>query len=642
MKKKNDKPVIRTINLKLEPKDDVFNYFDDYINFYSLVHDTAVNRYIQSGQLKPLGIKGAMKDYLNPAQKEEFRKELRDLGCSGTFIDLAIGKSGASAYYKTQLKKARKDILFRDSKIRKLESESPNLLKLRSVWYPPINDAHGECAMCGKKGEMTNKSNEFDEYLCDVCFMDFRKFRQDLKFIQRRYISKFFFLCKKIAEENEISQSLRKLLEKYSAPNVILKNTVTDKAGMKKFNVKIDWDNKTVSMKTHSGETMQTEFLGENYYSNFPQYGYMAGTNKFKKLITDFLNKGGYPSLLRHRENGQTDFYLSIPTHYPAPQTKLPVRGYIIVSARSVLLYINRKIEFIKLNKIYFKKWLFESKRAKISKINDELLLFEWNQVGKYNRKLLKNLKNKLGFVWGEKEKPEVIKSEDGKTIRISAENVTAEISLDHNGETAILTSNNGDKRTLYVVETQSKTEKYTVLKIYLQKPVPMPRKYSEGNLQKYIKHQNQITARIIIEKIKPELPENSGVVLIDYLYLHSEGEGVVTPISTLNNQIKNMLQYEGIYAGSINWTRLKKLVCLECNNTLEKAENRYIIRDILLSNINSWICDCNHTNKINNPLIVVAKNMENNVEELLKPLTNKEKTEGELLEAERIPVLPA
>lgn len=640
MKKSNDETVIRTINLKLKPTDESLKYFNNYINFYSILHDTAVNRYIQSGQLQPLGIKGAMKDYLNPAQKEEFRKELRELGCSGTFIDLAIGQSGAASYYKTQLKKAKKDIIFRDSKIRNIESESPNLLKLRSVYYPPINDAHGECAMCGKKGEMTNKSNEFEEYLCDVCFMDFRKFRQDLKFIRRRYISKFFFLCKKIAEDHEISQSLRKLLEKYSAPNVILKNTITDKAGIKKFTVKIDFDNKTVSMKTHSGETMQTEFLGENYYNNFPKYGYMADTNKFKKLITNFLNNGGYPSLLRHRENGQTDFFLSIPTHYPAPQIKLPVRGYILVSARSILLYINGKIEFFKLNKIYFKKRIFESKRAKISKFNDGLLLFEWNQVGRYNRKLLKNLKNKLGFIWS--EEPEVIKSEDGKTIRISTENVTAEISLDNNGDTAILTSGNGDKRTLYVVETQSKTENYTTLKIYLQKPVPMPRKYSEGNLQKYIKHQNQITARIIIEKIKPELPENSGVVLIDYTYLHSEGEGVVTPITTLNTQIKNMLEYEGIYGGSVQWTRLKKLVCPECNNTLEKAEDRYIIRDILLSNINSWICDCNFNNRINNPLIVVAKNMENNIEILLKPLTNKEKTEGEELEAERVPLLLA
>ena len=640
MKKKSK--VIRTINLKLKPKDDAFNYYDDYINFYSLLHDAAVNKYTQSGQLKPLGIKGAMMDYLNPAQKEEFRRELRDLGCSGTFIDLAIGKSGASAYYKAQLKKAKYDIIFRDAKIRKLESKSPNLLKLRSVYYPKINDAHGECAMCGKKGDMTNKSNEFDEYLCDVCFMDFRKFRQDLKFIRRRYISKFFFLCKKIAEEHEISQSLRKLLEQYSAPNVSLKNTTTDKAGIKKFTVKINWNKKTVSMKTHSGKIMHAEFLGENYYTNFPKYGYLADTNKFRKLITDFLNKGGYPSLLRHRENGRTDFYLSIPTHYPAPQSKLPVRGYILVSARSILLYINGKIEFFKLNKIYFKKRLFESKREKISKINEDLLLFEWGQVGRYNRKLLKNLKNKLGFIWGEKEKPEVIKSEDGKTIRVSGENVTAEISLDDNGETAILTSGNGDKRTLYAIETTSKTEKYTTLEIYLQKPVPMPRKYSEGNLLKYIKHQNQITARIITEKIKPELRENSGVVLIDYTYLHSEGEGVVTPITSLNTQIKNMLQYEGIYGGSVPWTRLKELICPGCQNTLEKAEDRYIIRDILLSNINSWICECNIKNKINNPLVVVAKNMENNIEELLKPPTNKEKTEGELLEAEWIPVLPA
>lgn len=641
MKKKKNKPVIRTINLKLKPiDDDALNYYNDYIDFYSIVHDAAVNKYTQSGQLKPLGIKGAMKDYLNPAQKEEFRKELRDLGCSGTFIDLAIGKSGASAYYQAQLKKAKKDIIFRDSKIRKIESKSPNLLKLRSVYFPKINDARGECAMCGKKGDMTNKSNECEEYLCDVCFMDFRKFRQDLKFIRRRYISKFFFLCKKIAEEHEISQSLRKLLEQYSAPNVSLKNTVTDKAGIKKRTVKINWDNKTVSMKTHSGKIMQAEFLGENYYTNFPQYGYMADTNKFKKLITDFINKGGYPSLLRHRENGQTDFYLSIPTHYPAPQTKLPVRGYILVSARSILLYINGKIEFFKLNKIYFKKRIFESKRAKISKFNDELLLFEWNQVGKFNGKLLKNLKNKLDFVWG--EKPEVIKSDDGKTIRISSENVTAEISLDDNGDTAILTSGNGDKRTLYAVETMSKDEKYTTLKLYLQKPVPMPRKYSEGNLLKYIKHQNQITARIITEKIKPELPENSGVVLIDYTYLHSEGEGIVTPIVSLNGQIKNMLQYEGIYVGSVSWTRLKELICPGCQNTLEKAEDRYIIRDILLSNTNSWICECNFNNGINNPLIVVAKNMESNIEELLKPLTVKEKVEGEELEAERVPLLLA
>lgn len=638
-----DKPLIRTINLKLIPTEDDAKLLDDYIDYFTLLHDTAVNRYIESGRLKPLGIEGAKMNYLNKAEKKEFREGFSRMGCSGTFIDLAIGQSGAEAYYKAMLNKARRDIKFIDKQIIILETESPALLNPKSTWFNKVNDRRGTCTMCGKTGDMPYQSNETehkDEFLCDVCVLDYFRLREQISSL-RRYVRRFYAVCKKITEEKEVSKSLMRLLDEHTGAPITVNNTITNKALIKKFTLKIDFENKTASIKTRTGQTIHVKFNGEDYYTEYPQYGHDSKTNKFKKLITDFLEKGGYPSILRKGNNGISEFYLSIPTHYPAPVEKLPVCGHVIISNRSVVIQINGKPTFIKLYKIYMKKRIFEAKRSEIDRQNDELLLFEWNQVPKRNRKLLKNLKKKLGYDWC--VDADVSMSEDSKKITVYSEKESLEIAI-KDGKTATLTASTGDKRTLYIEEVPSRDKKYLRINIYLQQPIPMPKKYSQCNLAHYIRHQNQVTARLVVEKVKEKLAElgkDASVALIDYTYLHTEGEkNVVTPIVLLNTQIKNMLEYDGIHGGDIPWMRLKKLVCPHCNREFGRSENRLIIRDILISKINSWVCDCGH--KINNSLIAVCRNIDANIEDLLKPPTSKDKKEGETIEREQVPVLSA
>jgi len=646
MANNKDKPLIRTINIKLVSTEDDAKFLNDYIDYFTLLHDAAVNRYTRSGQLKPLGIEGAKMNYLNKTEKKEFRDEFSRMGCSGTFIDLAIGQSGAEAYYKAKLNKARRDTKFIDKQIKKMETENPNLLKPKSIWFNKVNNKRGTCTICSKTGDMPRQSNQpeyKDEYLCDVCEPDFFRFHQQIRSLMR-YVRRYYEVCKKITEEKEVSESLMRLLDKYTgAPSIPLKNTITNKALIKKNTLKIDFENKTASIKTRNGHAIQVKFNGEGYYTDFPRYGYNSDINKFKKLISNFLQAGGYPSILRKTgANGINAFFLSIPTHYPAPLEKLPVCGHIIISNRSVVIYINGKPTFIKLYRVYMKKRIFEAKRSEIDGHNDELLLFEWNQVPKRNRKLLRNLKKKLGYDWCEDTNSNVSISDNGKKININSGKESLEIAINDNGTTAELTASNGDMRTLYIEEIPSRDETYIKANIYLQPPIQMPIKYSEGNLAHYIRHQNQVTARLIVEKVKEKLAElgkNVSIALIDYTYLHTEGEkNVVTPITNLNTQIKNMLQYDGIYGGDIPWTRLKKITCPHCNREFEKSENRLIIRDILISKINSWVCDCDH--RINNPLIAVCRNINTNIEELLKPLTSKDKKEGEISEREQVPVL--
>ena len=123
-------------------------------------------------------------------------------------------------------------------------------------------------------------------------------------------------------------------------------------------------------------------------------------------------------------------------------------------------------------------------------------------------------------------------------------------------------------------------------------------------------------------------LSNEGSVVLVDYTHIHPEGEGIV-PMISLNDQIKNMLKYDSIYRGSINWRNLKVLVCPICHKELPERDNkRYFIRDIFLSKWNSWICEeDNCKKKINNALIGVARHvMTCDMEDLLK--TKKEKEE--------------
>jgi hypothetical protein len=255
----------------------------------------------------------------------------------------------------------------------------------------------------------------------------------------------------------------------------------------------------------------------------------------------------------------------------------------------------------------------------------------------------LLNLKNKLGYDWLNERDVSVRKSEDDNRVIIVDENNghgTIEISLDREAGTASLVASDGSSHTLYIVQHKREGETgYSVTDLYVGEPVNMPKKYSDGNLLNYIEHKNKEVARQVVEEAKLMLSENGSgngsVVLIDMTYMHTQGEGVV-PMIALNGQIMNMLKYDSIYKGSVYWGRLKELTCPNCGTVLqEKSENRYIIRDILFSNITSWVCEeDNCDNKINNPLIAVARHiMSSDIEDLLKKPTKKETKDDKIEE---------
>lgn len=252
---------------------------------------------------------------------------------------------------------------------------------------------------------------------------------------------------------------------------------------------------------------------------------------------------------------------------------------------------------------------------------------------------LLKNLNEKLGYDWV--REATVTKPEDGK-ILISEGNNLIEMTL-ASDEKTVQFKDNSTTKTFYVIgkEEVHKSLGLRCKDVCLQEPELLPNKFLEGRLLKYINHKNKVIARRTVETVKVMLKgdANASVVVMDYTHMHTESDaGVTVPIVSLNQQITNMLRYDGIYRGTekkglgINWTKLKKLRCPHCHEELdERAENRLIIRDIMINNITDW--DEIHTcqvKKINNPLIAVARNIvDGRIEELLKPATKKD-TEGE------------
>lgn len=390
MSKRKDNYPIRTINLKLIPNIEQEQGLDDYIDNFSSHHDEAMNRFLFSGRTEafPKGTKGVTGCFLNPAEKAMLWKDLGQTGSSGTFIDLAAGSS-ASADFKARLKKVRKELKAKDNEIRKLETENPALLKPTSVWFQEIGMSKrvtSKCVMCGEKGKHLYKSDETEESICDVCALDFFRFHKEIKTLRRHAVTDYY-LCKKICEEENVSKSLKKIIERFQAPLEKLSGTSTDKAMYKKGAVKIDFDTKTATLqlrkKLDGGiPKIEVKFLGEGYYLDYPHYGYQSDQNKFKNLILDFLKNGGYPNIFRRIVMGKKEYFLSIPTHYPVSEVQKPVKGCILVSNRSILVYTKDAAPaFIKLYKPYMRKRIKHAKGDKVKDHNKNLYLFNWESV---------------------------------------------------------------------------------------------------------------------------------------------------------------------------------------------------------------------------------------------------------------------
>ena len=624
----------RSINLKLDPvklsKENAEKLDEDIEKFRNL-HDFGVNRYVR------------LPDQKTKTLNEEAKKLRKELQVpdyiSGTFVDNAIGARGAQSYVNSMKDMAIIDILRRDTEIKKIEKDNPNLIKLKSVWFNPVKNAFGICTMCGRDGKIVCRANEpeyKDEQLCEVCEVDFFVWREPLKTIKRKYILRNYSLCKGIASKYELSQGFLKEIARFEKPIEVFRKTVSNKFKIKEGQLKIDWETRNATVKLSTGEWIEVEFSGDYYYKNFPKYGLDSDNLKFKKLATDYLNNGGYSFLIRKIKDGNKEYYLSIPTRYPM-KNKEKIEGCILVSQRRVLLYINGTAKFIELYNPYLKKRIYGGKQKEIQKQNDNLHMCDWNRIPKKNHMFLVSLKKQLGFNWINEHEVTVTKSEDGNKVVVKDDNdknKVIEISINRDTMTAELRSDD-ISQTLYIIEREKKLDeeedKYIRTDLYIEPKIPMPKKYSGGNLMKYTRHNSKEIARRTVEEAKRMLNQEGSVVLVNYTGIHPEGEAII-PMISLNDQIKNMLKYDSIYGGSINWGRLKMLTCPICHKVLPERDNdkRYFIRDIFLSNWNFWICEEDYCmKKINNSLIGVAKCiMNNDIKELLKPPTKKEREE--------------
>lgn len=514
--------------------------------------------------------------------------------------------------------------------------------------------------MCGREGKIFWQHNEqeYNESLCEVCAVDFFAYRKPLATLNRNDKTNYF-LCKDLASKEQLSKGLLKEINRFDKLIDPFKGTVSNKFKLKGGQWNMDFETKKITITLSNLDKIQVPFSGgDYYYNNFPKYGLDSDIFKFRKLMEDHISRKGYASIIRINKGGINSYYLSIPTHYPMQDRELKVEeieGCILISQRKVLLYINGKAKFIELYNPYLKKRIYGNKTKEIQQENADLCICDWNRIPKKNHMLLLNLKKKLGFDWVNDHDVTVIKSEDDNRVIIKDDYNDRMIEISINRDTGI-----GELRLeedghshisliLNIVERKKNLEKTKVVNqinlintdknkynkqqstvrrtdIYLGPQIPMPKKYSDGNLLKHIRHKNKETARQIVEEAKKML--NGGtVVLIDYKGMHPEGESIV-PIGSLKDQINNMLRYDSIYGGSIYWGHLKVLTCPNCHKVLpEKKANRLIIRDIFLSDMTEWECEEDHCNKkINSPLIAVARHiMTGDMKEFLKKPTKKD-----------------
>jgi hypothetical protein len=655
---------IRTINIKLENTEELAQKFDENIEAFSELTDIGVNRYANLEEYTKENI---------TQEAKNMRKELKKEGVrSGTFVDLAIGRKGAESHFNTIRKMAREDIRHRNKELKKIEKENPNLLKLKNVYFPPVKNMSGVCTMCGREGRVFYKGVEpqYEEYLCEVCAVDFFIYREPLKTLNR-HIKKNYPLCKELLSEEkfDLSEGLKREISRIGKKKEDYKKTVSNKFKIKKNQLKMEFDPNFATITLMDGSKPRVGFTGDYYINKFPKYGKFNDVN-FRKLIEDHLKGGGYSFLIRRTKvDGSKEYYLSIPTHYPMinKEKKIEfIKGCILVSQRRVLIYIKDHAKFIELYNPYLKKRKFEKKQKEIQQENADLCLCDWNKIPEKNHKFLINLREKLGFDWVKEYDVTVSKSEDTNRVWIQDDsNIKRkiEIILDKEKGLAELNGSDGTSHKLFIVERKKKLDKkekdtrvdrvsgeikdkYRKMELYVSPQIPLPKKYAHGNLLKHIRHKNKETARKVVEEAKKLLAgdiENSSIVLVDYTKLHTEKEAIV-PITSLNDQIRNMLMYDSIYAGSINWNHLKILHCPVCGEELdEKSKGRVAdkgrlhIRDILLSGTNTWICEneiCKR--KINSPLIAIARNiMRGNMKKFLEKYKKKsgEDEENEVIE---------
>ncbi len=631
---------IRTINIKLDHTEEQIKFLNKDIELFSFLHDIGVNRYARLPDTT----------YANRREEaKKLRKELVTPELTGTFVDLAIGERGADSHFRTLRKMAMKDIFYRDRELKKIEKENPNLLKLESIWFNPVKNVYGKCTMCDREGKIFWQHNEveYNENLCEVCAVDFFTYRKPLATLNRNDKTNYF-LCKDLVvskNKDKLSKALLKEINRFD--NIIdpFKGTVTNSFKLKGGQWKMNFETKKANITLSNLDKIEIPFSGDHYYNNFPKYGLFADTYKFRKLIEDHISRKGYANIIRTNKDGKNSYFLSVPTHYPLQDRELKIgeiEGCILISQRRVLIYINGKAKFIQLYNPYLKKRIYGNKSKDIQKKNAELCICDWNTIPKKNHMLLINLKNKLGFDWINAHDVIVTKSDDDNKIIVKDDYNDRMIEMSINRDTgfgelkfiedghshiSIILHIVERKKILDEINKDKDKNKYRKLDIYLGPQIPIPKKYSGGNLLKHIMHKNKEIARNIVEETK-KLLNGGTVVLVDYKGMHPEEKGII-PMGSLNDQINNMLKYDSIYGGSVYWGNLKVLTCPNCHTVLpERDGTRLIIRDIFLSDMNDWICEENQCKiKINSPLLAVARHiMSSDMKELLKkPKKNKD-----------------
>lgn len=555
MKQKTDK-LIRTINLKLCPTSEQIPLLNKFITDYGIAHDMAVNEIFDTGRTNVMGIDGAKSSFLYPEEKTALKNKISEFAypSNRTQIEAAIGMKTATAYMKERYKRIKSDIKNKENKIKKLLNDKVNtdIFFTRGIYFNKEKVAkEGTCSICKQKiitHYWTNEKEYIKECACKPCFDDLCKYRNELKNIKRKSIKNI-----KIYEAYEASENVSDLFKRIMADVRDYRNYIINKYGSpinyfshtssnktlnwhNKHVIKsIDFDTQLVSARLDKNITIQIPFTGENYYTNYPKYGYESKSNTFKKLIHDHINKrAGNSFFIRSvSEKYGTSFYLSVPTNYPISKDIYPTGGCIITSSKYVLIYTHQKIIFINLYNHYIKKRMFKKEQSKHGK-----------KIKKWKRAMKIAKKNNEPF----------------------------------------------------------------------STPIPLlPEKFRNNHLNKYIRFQNHIVSRNVIETVKSHFPLTS-FLLMDYTWAMLNDIETVVPITTLNEQIKHKLQYDGMYAESVNHKKLREsMECPKClyqipERVTTDGTDRLLVRDIILSIIHeNYKCgECGYTI---NPLILIAKN---------------------------------
>lgn len=556
---KQDK-LIRTVNLKLCPTSEQIPLLNKFITDFGIAHDIAVNEIFETGRTRVLGIDGSKSSFLYPEEKTALKNKISEFAYqkNRTQIEAAIGMSTATAYMTEKYDKIRSDISFRENKIKDLIEKNVDgrIFFVKGIYFnKEKNSKEGVCSVCKNNVityYWTNETNVGQECICKPCFDVFLEYRKQIKDIKRKGIKNI-----KVYEAYEQKEKVSDLFK-------IIMDDVRDYRNyiINKYGSPISYFSHTSSNKT----------------LNWHQKHVIKAIDFDKKLITVRLDKDNtihIPFVGEH-------YYTNYPKYgYEAKSNTFKKLIHDHLNERAGNSFFIRNVS--EKNGISF--YLSVPTNYPISKE----IYPTGGCIITSSRFVLVYTPQKIIFInlYNHYIKKRMFKREQDKI-------------------------NNKWKKQ----KNEWRRQKNIAIKKKLSIPVcPMkpqiPEKFRNNQLNKYIRFQNHIVSRKIVEIVKSNFPLTS-FLLMDYRLAKLVDEEVFTPITALNDQIRHKLQYDGIYAGAINHKKLRETMsCPNCSHPIPERDSmtkRIIIRDIILSKIreNQSCKKCKYTI---NPLILMAKN---------------------------------